>query len=90
MTLHLVEPTLSKPPIPSVTEPWVDLDTLAAHLGFGYQATRRMVIEGKLPGKPMKNGKKTFWRFRLSVVDAYLESHSDAQAGTPLESTVKP
>jgi hypothetical protein len=54
----------------STTEPWVDIRTLAEHIGFGHQATRRMVDEGKIPGKPFVNGKKTFWRFQLSAVDA--------------------
>lgn len=51
-------------------EPWVDLRTLAEHIGFGYQATLRMVEAGKIPGKALRNGKKTFWRFQLSAVDA--------------------
>jgi len=54
------------------SEPWVDIVTLAKHIGFGHQATRRMVEEGKIPGKPFQNGKKTFWRFQLSAVDAAL------------------
>jgi hypothetical protein len=54
----------------SHTEPWVDLRALAEHIGFEYQATRRMVEAGKIPGKAFENGKKTFWRFQLSAVDA--------------------
>jgi hypothetical protein len=54
----------------SRTEPWVDLAALAKHIGFSYQATRRMVEDGKIPGKALQNGKKTFWRFQLSAVDA--------------------
>jgi hypothetical protein len=54
------------------TEPWVDLRKLAEHIGFGYQATRRMVEDRKIPGKAFQNGKKTFWRFQLSAVDAAL------------------
>ena len=53
-------------------EPWVDLRKLASHIGFEYQATRRMVEAGLIPGKAFQNGKKTFWRFRLSAVDAAL------------------
>lgn len=53
-------------------EPWVDLRKLAEHIGFEYQATRRMVEDGKIPGKAFQNGKKKFWRFRLSAVDASL------------------
>ena len=59
------------PPTPSIEpEPWVDLRKLAEHIGFEYQATRRMVEDGKIPGKAFQNGKKVFWRFRLSAVDA--------------------
>jgi hypothetical protein len=54
----------------SRTEPWVDLRKLAEHIGFGYQATRRMVLEGKIPGKAFQNGSRTLWRFQLSAVDA--------------------
>lgn len=54
---------------PTATEPWVDIDTVAAHIGFGYQTTRRLLIAGKIPGKPYRNGKKTYWRCRLSDVD---------------------
>jgi hypothetical protein len=64
------------PPTPihsiSPAEPWVDLRTLAAHIGFGPQATRRMVDAGQIPGKAFQNGKKVFWRFQLSAVDAAL------------------
>jgi hypothetical protein len=56
----------------SPTEPWVDLRTLADHIGFRYQATRRMVEGGQIPGKAFRNGRKTLWRFQLSVVDAAL------------------
>jgi hypothetical protein len=51
----------------SHTEPWVDLRALAEHIGFEYQATRRMVEADKIPGKAFDNGKKTFWRFQLSA-----------------------
>jgi hypothetical protein len=62
------------PPTNSIshTEPWVDLRALAEHIGFRYQATRRMVEDGKIPGKAFQNGRKTFWRFQLSAVDAAL------------------
>lgn len=59
-------------------EQWVDLKELAKHLGFGYQATRKMVIEGKIPGTPLRNGKKTFWIFKKSIVDAYLANQGKA------------
>jgi hypothetical protein len=56
------------PPTHSIEpQPWVDLATLAEHIGFRYQATRRMVEDGKIPGKPFQNGKKTFWRTDLET-----------------------
>ncbi len=62
-------------------EPWVDIKDLAKHLGFDYQATRKMVQEGKIPGKPFVNGKKTYWRFKLSVVDEALMGKSPESTG---------
>ena len=54
-------------------EPWVDMRTLAKHVGFSEKATRRMVERGEIQGgKAFKCGKKTYWRFRLSVVDALI------------------
>jgi hypothetical protein len=61
---HLVKSTTE------AAEPWVDVRALADHIGFGYQTTLRMVEEGKIPGKPFQNRKKTFWGFQLSAVDA--------------------
>lgn len=54
-------------------EPWVDLRTLAKHLGFSYQATRKMVLAGQVPGgQPFQSGKNKRFRFKLSEVDAQL------------------
>jgi hypothetical protein len=47
-------------------EKWVDLRVIAKHIGFGYQTTRRRVSSGELPGRPYKNGKKTYWRCLVS------------------------
>lgn len=67
---------------PPHTEPWVDLRTLAEHIGFSYQTTRRMVEDHEIPGKAFQNGKKTFWRFQLSAVDAaFAQSSRDAAPG---------
>jgi hypothetical protein len=64
MTRHAPRPDSIEP------EPWVDISTLAHHINFGHQATRRMVEEGLIPGKLFQSGKKRFWRFQLSAVDA--------------------
>ena len=60
------------PPTHSISpaESWVDLRSLAEHIGFSYQTARRMVEDGEIPGKVFRNGKKSFWRFQLSAVDA--------------------
>jgi hypothetical protein len=31
-----------------------------------------MADDGQIPGKAFQNGRKTFWRFQLSAVDAAL------------------
>jgi hypothetical protein len=67
---HLVKPTTEAGPL--AAEPWVDVRTLANHLRFGYQTTLRMVNDGLIPGKAFQSGRKTFWRFQLSAVDAAL------------------
>jgi hypothetical protein len=64
---HLVKSTTEAP------EPWVDVRTLADHIGFGYQTVLRMADDGLIPGKAFQSGRKTYWRFRLSDVDAALK-----------------
>lgn len=61
-----------EPAAPAV-ERWVGIKELAEHLGFSYQTTAKLVKQGKIPtGKPFHSGKNTYWRFRLSAVDAAL------------------
>lgn len=66
-------PQSTPPPAPASPEPWVDMKTLAAHLGFGLTVTVQKVREWGIPGHPFRCGKKTYWRFKLSEVDAYLQ-----------------
>jgi hypothetical protein len=75
-TIHLVK---EAPKAAPSWEPWVDLRRLAEHIGFEYQATRKMALEGKIPGKLIRSGKRSFWRFKLSAVDAYFAQPSDDQ-----------
>ena len=68
-------------------EPWVDAATIGAHIGFKHDAVRKMARTGRIPGVPMKNGAKTYWRFKLSAVEAFL-NHSaptieQMNSGTP-------
>jgi Helix-turn-helix domain len=66
------KPKAAKKKTPANESEWVDVRTLAEHIGFSYQTARRMVADGEIPGKVFRNGKKSFWRFRLSDVDAAL------------------
>ena len=59
--------------IPGPPEPWVDAKTLGLHLGFKEQHIRNMARDGKLPGKPMQNGSRIYWRFRISEVDEWMK-----------------
>lgn len=68
--MNIVEfPNLTPAPSPTI-EPWVDLATVAKHIGFGYDTTSKMVKSGIIPHRAVKNGSKTFYRFKLSEVDA--------------------
>ena len=62
----------SHPILISATEQWVDLRVCGKHIGFSYAVTRRMAENGQIPGTRFQNGRKAFWRFRLSAVDAAL------------------
>lgn len=67
--------------VPSLPpEPWVTLATVAKHLGFGRHAIVKMVKAGRIPATPYRNGKRTFLRFKLSVVDsAFSQQPENAQ-----------
>jgi hypothetical protein len=67
--------------LPPPVEPWVDTAAVAAHIGFSYQQTAKMAKEGLIPGWPRKSGKKTYWRFKLSVVDEWIKSGQAERVG---------
>ena len=71
------KPCAALPPHSIEIEPWVDVRTLAAHLGFSYQTTLRMADDGLIPGKAFQSGRKTFRRFKLSAVDAALSQPTE-------------
>ncbi len=50
-------------------EPFVDVDTVAAYLGFHPVTVRRMAAAGSLRCHRYGLGKRTFFRFRLSELD---------------------
>lgn len=64
----------SKANINTSIEPWVDADTVATHLGFESDHVRNLARAGKIPATQMGNGKRKFWRFKISHVDAALAS----------------
>jgi hypothetical protein len=65
--MNIVKSAPSSTPGP---EGWVDLHRVANHLNISYQTAAKRVKEGKIVGHPMRNGSKTYWRFKLSEVDA--------------------
>ena len=70
-------------------EPWVDAATVAAHLGFKADYIRKQAVSGKLPGKQFKNGARSYWRFRISEIDAALSSDEiTASIVSPLAHTL--
>jgi hypothetical protein len=70
MTINRIDQAYPSPP----AEPWVDAATVAKHIGFCQKTTVKMVAQGKLPGRAVRNGAKTFWRFKLSEVDVAIRS----------------
>lgn len=64
-------PELAAPP-----EPWVDVSTIARHLGFGRTTIIKMAEDRRIPGVRYKIGARAYWRFKLSAVDAALSEPS--------------
>lgn len=61
--------------VPTVSpEKWVDIATVAEHIGFCPRVTTRLMKSGTIPGHPIRNGKRTFYRFLLSEVDAAIKA----------------
>jgi predicted DNA-binding transcriptional regulator AlpA len=59
---------------PQTQEPWVDSKVIAQHTGFSVPTVRRMAEKGAIPAHLSKNGKRAFWRFKLSQVDAVMQA----------------
>jgi hypothetical protein len=51
-------------------EPWVDADAVAKHVGCGADHIRKLARAKRIPATPMKCGKREFWKFKISLVDA--------------------
>jgi hypothetical protein len=50
-------------------EEWVDVYAVAKHIGFCVRVVTRMMKSGQIPGHAFRNGKRVFYRYRLSEVD---------------------
>ena len=55
-------------------EPWVSVDTVAAHFGLHKETIRRLAVARQIPCIDDPNGKRKFRRFRISQVEAALMS----------------
>ena len=58
-------------------EPWVDAAKVAAHTGFEPDHIRKLANQGKIPAVQMQNGKRVYWRFKLSQVDVFMLQSSN-------------
>lgn len=69
--MHEESPSVVPTVIP---EPWVDLAAVGKHIGFCKRTLTKRLKEGKLPGHAIQNGGRTFYRFKLSEVDAAVKA----------------
>ncbi|HEV2709102.1 MAG TPA: hypothetical protein VGU67_02715 [Edaphobacter sp.] len=69
--MQVLESTIEDRP---QTEPWVNLAAVAQHIGFGPRKVAQMVKDKQIPGYPSRNGKRTFYLFKLSEVDAAIKA----------------
>lgn len=67
-----------------VAEPWVDAEVVAKHLGCKSDHVRKMASKGKLYAVPSQNGKRSFWRFRISLVDKWLTEQAKESIATAM------
>lgn len=73
---------LSVSPEHAPPEPWVDIGTLAKHLSLSPPTATKLVTQGRIPGFRYRNGKRTYWRFKLSQVDAAMMKEISARDKT--------
>lgn len=64
-------------------EPWVDADVVAKHLHCTAKHVRAMANNGEIPGVGRKAGSKTFWIFKISMVDAAYCARVSSVTSTP-------
>lgn len=70
MTVLNMPENAKAPPAETQPEPWVDIRRAAEHLGFSRNMVAKMAERGEIPGVPYRSGKRTYWRFKLSLIDA--------------------
>lgn len=61
-------------------ESWVDATIVAKHLGCKPDHVRKMAVAGSIPGSKIGNGKRDYWRFKLSAIDEALSRQVSIQA----------
>ena len=59
----------------TITEPWLSVEQIAAHLGISKETVYRWLEKGKIPAH--KVGKQ--WRFKPSEVDEWVKSGSASE-----------
>lgn len=62
-----------------MTEPWVSVEEVAKHLGVAKDSVYRWIESRRLPAH--KVGR--LWKFRLTEVDAWVNSKDDADRRGP-------
>jgi excisionase family DNA binding protein len=61
---------------PAAPESWVDASRIAAHIGASRSYVLALALRGEIPAValPSSSGKRCSYRFKLSLVDAWLEA----------------
>lgn len=61
----------------SELEPWVTSDVVAKYLGYTARRIRQLAAAGKIPASSVTICGRPIWRFKLSLIDKWLEEHSN-------------
>lgn len=67
-------------------EEWVDAKVVAAYLGVTQAYVLKLALLGKIPASPLPTtndrGRRHRWRFRLSDIQAWMETRQEALPNT--------
>ncbi|WP_103935428.1 helix-turn-helix domain-containing protein [Bryocella elongata] len=66
-------------PTMSSFEPFVDAAEASQFVRLHPATVQRLAREGALPGHPLGNGRRRRWRFRISELQDWLSSRSNAE-----------